>query len=92
MKFAARALAAAAIMWVVLLIVLAITGCGQPKPPPVIPPGEAGCPEACRYVVTLDCGISERLCNDHCSTVARNNPKFPTCVLQQTACDFSGCQ
>lgn len=71
----------------------ALAGCGQPKPPPDVPPGEVSCAEACRHVVNdlPLCGLGGRLCKEACESTARNNPKLPTCWARAQSCEELAC-
>ncbi len=76
------------IMLTFFVIALALlTGCGTPKPPPIVPPGEVGCELACTHVSTLGCGTGKRLCMELCYPVARNAPDYPTCLAGAATCE-----
>jgi hypothetical protein len=61
-------------------------GCGAPKPPPVVPAGEASCDQACANAAALPCGLSSGLCLRLCRGVATHNPAYPTCLYRATTC------
>lgn len=78
--------------WVLALVCAAFcacaapAGCGVPKPPPLVPPGEQSCDVGCARVVELHCGTSAELCHRLCDGVARHNPAYPTCLARGATC------
>ncbi len=78
----------AAIVALLLFALATFPGCGIPKPPPYVPPGESSCASACWHIendLPL-CNVNNDLCLRLCQNISVNNPAFATCLDHVTDC------